>query len=359
MSAQTQRLTEIDVHAACVSIAAQGERPTALTLLEKLGRGSLTTITKYLNSWNASDEAKSLGAETLPAIVKLPPELTKDGEDLIKKVWSIAKGIADEELDIQRDALKQAELATHSRVEEAFKFSEAQAMKIERLEDDLSDLKSELAKEQNNLAQTALQLNEAEKGNVGLSKDNDRLDHEVNELKKYVAALEDGNKVAAREKQELLKEHADALKQKDAEIRAFDIQVHELKTSLDSVVKSNDQLKDSIKQKDAEIRSFDIQVHELQKSLDAAVKSNEQLTNDLKSKTAELSGLVIEHEKLSVHHETTLSDLNTIKAEFKEVNKTTSEAEKQVANLKGQLEVYKSLEKPKPVVKAQNKPAEK
>jgi chromosome segregation ATPase len=359
MSAQTQRLTETEVHSACVSIAAQGERPTALTLLEKLGRGSLTTITKYLNSWNASAEAKNLGAETLPAIVKLPPELTKDGEDLIKKIWSIAKGIADEELDIQRDALKQAELVTHSRVEEAFKFSEAQAMKIERLEDDLSDLKSELAKEQNNLAKTAHQLNEAEKGNVGLSKDNDRLDHEVNELKKHIADLEDGNKVTAREKQELLNEHADALKQKDAEIRAFDIQVHELKTSLDSISKSNGKLNDSIKQKDAEIRSFDIQVHELQKSLNAAVKSNEQLVSDLKNKESKLSGLVIELEKLSVRHETTLSDLNTIKAEFKTVNKITSESEKQVANLKGQLEVYKSLEKPKPVIKALNKPAGK
>ena len=86
------RLTEEEVHAACAEIAAQGERPTALILLDKLGRGSLTTITKYLNSWNASDEAKVLGVESLPAIVELPPELTKDGEGLIKKIWAVAKG---------------------------------------------------------------------------------------------------------------------------------------------------------------------------------------------------------------------------------------------------------------------------
>lgn len=304
------RLTEAEVHTACVSIAAQGERPTALTLLDKLGRGSLTTITKYLNSWNASDEAKVLGAETLPAIVKLPPELTKDGEDLIKKIWSIAKGIADEELDIQRDALKQAELSTHSKVEEAFKFSEAQAMKIERLEDVLSDLKGELTEEQNNHTQTITQLNEAEKANVGLSKDKDRLQYEISELKKQVSALEDANKATAQEKQDLLKEHAVALKQKDTEIRAFDIQAHELQTSLDSVVKSNDQLK-----------------------------------SDLKSKASELSKRIIDLEKLSVRYETAVAELSTVKADFKAVNKTTTDAEKLVANLKGQLEVYKSLDK--------------
>jgi chromosome segregation ATPase len=307
--ASSSRLTEADVHAACVSIAEQGERPTALTLLDKLGRGSLTTITKYLNSWNVSDEAKVLGAETLPAIVKLPPELTKDGEELIKKIWSIAKGIADEELDIQRDALKQAELATHSKVEEAFKFSEAQAMKIERLEDVLSDLKDELAEEQSNHAKTVTQLNEAEKVNVGLSKDKDRLQDEINELKKQVSALEAANKAAAQEKQDAQKEHAAALKQKDAEIRALDIQVHELKTSLDSIVTSNDQLK-----------------------------------SDLKSRESELAGRTIELEKLNVRYEAAALELDTLKTDLTAAKKATAGAEKLVANLEGQLGVYKALD---------------
>ena len=305
------RLTESEVHAACASIAAQGERPTALTLRSNLGRGSLTTVTKYLNSWNASDEAKVLGAETLPAIVKLPPELTKDGEDLIKKIWNMAKGIADEELNIQRDALKQAELATYSKVEEAFKFSEVQATEIERLEDSLSELKDELAEEQNAHAKTVIQLNDAEKVNVGLSKDKDQLQHEISELKKQILALEDMNKTAIKEKQDLQKEHEVALKQKDTEIRSFDIQAHELQILLDSTVKSNDQLK-----------------------------------SDLKSKESELSERIIELEKVNVRYESAIAELSTVKADFKAINKTTADAEKLVANLKGQLEVYKSLDKP-------------
>jgi chromosome segregation ATPase len=304
-----QRLTEAEVHAACAEIATQGERPTALTLLGKLGRGSLTTITKFLNSWNASDEAQAIKADALPAIVRLPQELSKDGEDLLKKMWNIAKGIADEDLDIQREALKQAELANQAKVEEAFKFSEAQSMKIDRLEDTLAELQSKLAEEQNDHAKTVVHLNEAEKTNVGLTKDNEQLQNEIKDLKSRVAMLEDLNKTAAQENLELQKTHNVTLKQKDVEIRSLDMQIHKLQTSLDSVVKSNDQLK-----------------------------------SDIKDKASKLSNLTIELEKLGVRYSAAADELKTVKSDLKVANKAASDAETLVANLEGQLAVYKSLE---------------
>ena len=306
------RLTEEEVHAACAEIAAQGERPTALILLDRLGRGSLTTITKYLNSWNASDEAKVFGVESLPAIVELPPELTKVGEGLIKKIWAIAKGIADEELDSQREALKQAEITTQAKVEEAFRFSEAQALKNERLEDTLAALKAQLEEEHQKYVQAVTQLNEAEKTNVGLSKDNDQFQHEISTLKSQVAALEASNQAAAQNKQELQQKHEAALKQKDAEIR-----------------------------------SFEMQVNNLQSSLDSTFKANEQLNAEIKEKTSELSKRVIDFEKLNVRYESAVSELKTVKADLKVVNKAASDAGKLVANLEGQLKVYKSLDKSK------------
>ncbi len=305
-----QRLTEAEVHAACAEIATQGERPTALTLLDRLGRGSLTTITKYLNTWNTTDEAQAIKAEALPAVVKLPQELSKEGEDLLKKMWNIAKGIADNELDIQREALKQAELANQAKVEEAFKFSEAQSMKIDRLEDTLAELQAKLAEEQNNHTQTVAQLNEAEKANVGLSKDNDRIQHEINELKKQAVTLEEANKAVNQEKQELQQKHDAVLKQKDAEIRSLDMQVHNLQSSLDSTVKANDQLK-----------------------------------ADIKNKASELSGRVIELEKLNVRYDAAVTEFKEAKSGLKAANKAASDAEKLVSNLEGQLQVYKSLDK--------------
>ncbi|MGZ8212920.1 MAG: DNA-binding protein [Methylosarcina sp.] len=303
-------LTEEEVHAVCAEIAAQGERPRSVAIYEKLGRGSMSTITKYLNTWNASDEAQALKAEALPMVVKLPEELSRDGADLLKRMWHTAKGIADAELEIQREALKQAEQANLLKVEEAFKFSDAQAMKIDRLEDTIAGLQTELEEEQNDHAQAAAKLNEAEKTNVGLSKDNDRLQHEISELKKQLAALEDANKAAAREKQELQKQHDAAIKQKDSEIRTLDMQVHKLQTSLD-----------------------------------VAVSSNEQLKIDIKTKASELSKRTVEIETLTVRYEAANAELKTAKADLKSANKAVSDAEKQVAKLEGQLEVYVNLEK--------------
>lgn len=306
----SSRLTEEEVHAVCAEIAAQGERPRSVAIYEKLSRGSLTTITKYLNTWNASDEAQAFKVEALPIVVKLPEELSKDGEDLLKRMWNTAKGIADAELEIQREALRQAEQANQKKVEEAFAFSEVQEMKIEQLEDDFNIIRKQFEAEYKAHKETSSRLVEAEKNNVGILKDNDRLQHEITELKKQLATLEESNKAAILEKQELQKQHDAALKKKDAEIRTLDMQVHKLQTSLD-----------------------------------AAAGSNEQLKTDIKAKASELSKRTVEVETLSVRYEAADTELKEAKADLKAANKAVSDAEKLVAKLEGQLEVYVSLEK--------------
>lgn len=307
------RLTESEVHSACVDIVEQGERPTTLTLYAKLGRGSLTTITKYLNSWNASDEAKELGAESLPAVVELPAELIKDSESLVKKIWGTAKGIADEELGIQREALRQAETANQLKVEEAFKFSEAQSMKIDRLEDELEKFKTELSEAQSVRDQAVTGLNNAEKTNIGIAKDNEALQHELDDLKKQIAALDDTNKSLSHEKQELQQKHDDMSKQKDTEIRSLDMQLHKLQSSLDSTAKANEEMRGGLNTKSAEIRSLDTQIQKLQSLADSMINDNNQLKSDLKA-----------------------------------ANKIALDAEKLVSNLQGKLEVYVSIDSNKP-----------
>ena len=306
------RLTEEEVHIACAEIAAQGERPTSLNLLDKLGRGSLTTITKYLNSWNKSDDAQAINAESLPAVVQLPSELSKEGEDLLKKMWNVAKNITDKELEIQREALKQAEIANQSKVEEAFKFSEAQSMKIERLEEDFISMKNQLVEKHREYRQAVDGLNDAEKTNVGLSKDNDQLKYEISDLKKQIVVLEEKNKVAKQDSQALQKDHAKELKMKDTEIKALDMQLHKLQAALELAVQSNDQLK-----------------------------------SDIKGKESDLLKCVVELEKVTVRHESSSKELKLLKVELKGANKVASDAEKLVAKLEGKLEVYKSMENQK------------
>ena len=306
------RLTEEEVHTACAEIASQGERPTSLNLLDKLGRGSLTTITKYLNSWNASDDAQAIDAESLPAVVQLPSELSKEGEDLLKKMWNVAKNLTDAELDIQREALKQAEIENRAKVEEAFKFSEAQAMKIERLEEDFTSMKNQLDTEFTAHKQTSNKLNEAEKTNVGLTKDNEQFQNEIQELKNKISSLEESNKAANQNKKAL-----------------------------------QDNYSKEIKSKDDEIRALEIELGKVNEKLSSSVTTNNKLITDLNDKTEKLASSVVELEKVTVHYEANSKELKLIKIELKEANKTASDAEKMVAKLEGKLEVYKSLEKPK------------
>ena len=294
----TKRLTEEEVHTACTEISAQGERPTALNLLDKIGRGSLTTISKYLTTWNSSDAAQALNVDSLPVVAQLPEELSKDSADLIKKIWNMAKGIADNELDIQREALKQAEITNQLKVEEAFKFSEAQALKIERLEDDFLSIKNLLDEKQQEYRQTVNDLNAAEKSNVGLSKDNEQLQHEIDNLQQQLSTLSQQNKILIQEKNTERKEFSDLTKQKDNDIKKIEI----------DLVKSNEKLTSS-------------------------VNTNNKLIADLNDKTATISSLTLE--------------LEETKNESKTLNKNVLHSIKEVEHLRGQLEVFKLFEKNK------------
>lgn len=305
----SERLTEKEVHEACAEIAGQGERPTVLTIYHRLGHGSLSTITKYFGTWKKSEEAEAFKAEELPAVVQLPEELTKEGEDLLKRMWNVAKNLTDAELDIQREALKQAEQASQKRVEEAFAFSEAQSLKIERLENTLTLAKEEFVEEETAHNLTVGKLKEAEKSNVALSKDNDRYRDEIEALRKQVADLQESLKAATEEKKRLQDEHEAVLKQKDQEIRAFDVQVHTVQSTLNS-----------------------------------AMAANEELKGKVAAAEAELSKRNVELEKLNVRYEAASTDLKAAKADLKAANKIASEAEKKVSNLEGQLAVYKSIE---------------
>jgi len=346
------RLTEEEVHQACAEIAAQGERPTSLNLLEKIGRGSLTTITKYLNSWNISDDAQAIEAESLPAVVQLPSELSKEGEDLLKKMWNVAKNITDNELDIQREALKQAEITNQSKVEEAFKFSEAQSMKIERLEEDLMTLKDQFNNEFESHKATTDSLNDAEKTNVGLSKDNDQLKQEIIDLKNQVEKLDHLSKKADQEKQALQNSHTKEVASKEAEIKSLDMQTHKLQTSLGLSVKSNEQLKTELKSKESKLSDRIIELEQIRVHYETAITDLNLVKSENTNTKSELSEIRVDLEKVTVRYETITDEVKVVKADYKKANKIASDAEKMVAKLEGKLEVYKSFDKTEKEIKA-------
>ena len=242
----SQRLTEAEVHTACAELAAQGERPTALTLLGKLGRGSLSTISKHLNSWRSSADAQALNANTLPITVVLPQELEKIGDELLKKLWSLAKTLTDAELENQREALRQTELANQTKVEEAFAFSEAQTLKLERIEDESARLQVQLSQTQQALALSEQQQHELEKRNIALSKDLEHSQHQIETLEQSITLLETTAQKAQAERHQLIEQHTRTLQLKDHALSERDLIVQKLTTTLDMTKTENHSLKEAL-----------------------------------------------------------------------------------------------------------------
>jgi len=318
-----KKLTEVVVHNACNEIMGQGEKPTALTLLDKLGRGSLTTITKYLMTWTKENEEQAAEAETRPAVIELPDNLVKNGEELLKTMWNTARDLAGVEVEIQREALKQAELVNQKKVEDAYEFSEAQSKAIDRLEEELELARADIANEKDAHSKADKALNEAEKINVGLIKDLDQANEKNSGLNKLVADLEAKNKAVEQDLVTLKEQQAKEIVGKDKEINSLDMQVHKLQSSLDSAVKTNDGLRADIKEMAVELKNSQAEAVKLSALYEGAGKQIKAIESDIKAVKSDAEAEIVE-----------------VKKELKTAQNDAVISGKEVAKLQGKLEVY-------------------
>lgn len=77
-------------------------------------------------------------------------------------------------------------------------------MEIERLEDDLISIKDQLDEKHKEYQQTANNLNDSEKTNVGLSKDNEQRQHEIDNLQQQLNIVSQQNKTPPYKKNVLI-----------------------------------------------------------------------------------------------------------------------------------------------------------
>ncbi|PPK63473.1 plasmid replication DNA-binding protein KfrA [Methylobacter tundripaludum] len=135
---KAKRLTEEEVHTAAEELKENGVKVSSIEVYKFLGRGSLTTITNFLKTWNQEETTN-----TLPALISLPESLGKAAEQLIIKLWAESQILAEKEISSQREALRQAEVLAAEKIAEAEAFSEEQASQIEALETKIERLYTE------------------------------------------------------------------------------------------------------------------------------------------------------------------------------------------------------------------------
>ena len=135
---KAKRLTEEEVHAAAKELKESGIKTSSLEVYKFLGRGSLTTITNFLKTWNQEETVTAL-----PALVNLPDTLSKAAEQLILKLWAESQALAEQEIAGRREKLRQAEATANEKITESEAFSEEQSKQIEALETKIEALKKE------------------------------------------------------------------------------------------------------------------------------------------------------------------------------------------------------------------------
>ena len=293
------RLSEEEVHQAAQNLLDAGENLSSLTLLKELGRGSLTTITKYLATFNqGDDESHEFDAGF---ITEVPETLFRSTKLLAIKIWTESQEIANKELENQREVLQQAVKLSSDRVKEAELFSDEQAKRLEDIErnyeqkakeltETLSGLNLELKQNRESLNRAVIDLEISKTENAALKLASTEIKERLGELKSTretdISELKDDNRSKIDELKANLKEQ-DAILQRLKE----------------STTEKQDKLDDENKRLDLQTakQKMSLDLLESQLAEEKLLRSNEYKENKmLREKAALLEGELITWKKVNL-----------------------------------------------------------
>ena len=84
------------VFAVADQLQSEGFDPSIITVQERIGGGSYTTIKRLLDEWHAAKRESS-------AAVEIPKEVSARGEELVREIWSAANLAAQKEVQAAKD----------------------------------------------------------------------------------------------------------------------------------------------------------------------------------------------------------------------------------------------------------------
>jgi chromosome segregation ATPase len=143
-------ITREEVFGAAEALVGEGEEPTYITVRERLGSGSFSTVSKYLREWKAGAKGKDEGA----AHVEVPAEFRSSLERFGVEVWRTLGAFARTEIEATRTAFEERMRERDEELERAAGTVDTLQAELEgmtgereRLYHELERLKGELAEE--------------------------------------------------------------------------------------------------------------------------------------------------------------------------------------------------------------------
>ncbi len=259
------RLTEQEVHQAAQNLIDSGEVVSSLTLLRALGRGSLTTITKYMSTFNQGNEDSQ--HPELSSFTEIPETLSRSTKLLAIKIWTESQQIANKELENQREVLQKAAQLSAERVKEAEAFSDEQTKRLEEIEQgygqEIEELRNSLNISNTELKEKTERLNRTIIELEIAKNENDSLKITVQETKNQLSELKTTKEVDLTE-----------LKQ-DNQSRVEELKM-ELKDQVNALYRFKESSSEIQNKLDTENKRLDLQVAKQQMSLDMMSKRLEE-----------------------------------------------------------------------------------
>ena len=127
-------LTTESIHAMADKLIAEGKRPTLALLRQELGGGSYTTISEAMKLWR---EEKARNAIT--PIAPMPEDVITAINDAALQIWQTAMTVAENKLQSERDALKEARLEMEIAQNEAIEMADQLDREVSQLKQKLDD----------------------------------------------------------------------------------------------------------------------------------------------------------------------------------------------------------------------------
>lgn len=178
MSEKQHPITENEVIAAAETLQAAGIKITILAVREKLGRGSFTTVKKFLDRWQSSTEPEQ---QQQP----VPPQL--------ESLWNEARRAADANLASERESLNDLAFELETRLasmEEAVVKSEnARLLADARLADKSAELDRASAALEDHRRQRDYLQSKLENAEIALSQERTSWTSQMKELSERLFAL--------------------------------------------------------------------------------------------------------------------------------------------------------------------------
>ena len=312
-------ITQELVFNAASEIVRQGEKPTVLTVHKLLGRGSFSTVTKYLKLWEESSEAAEARVDSLPKETTVPDALSSDTEALVKKLWTAAKSIADEQLTIERHTLEEAKAQYQAEVEQAIDLADQATEKHEELTE-LFDEASEKYKSE--LMQLNGMMAEEKQKNAVHEQDKERFRAIIKDQSVTLERLTEEQKLQSEE-----------LAVKKSDIERLKTQAEEQNKSLNNSKMLLEAANNEVSTLKTSLATKDLSLAHLEEKRQVLERNNTLLEASAAESKNEITTLNALREKAITEVVTERTKVESLTAQLTKYEKQQAELQKQLFNL--------------------------